>query len=140
MKKQIAGLALTLVLLLTGYGFAKDSQAVKADVLVKSGESWNGDPLPLYPKGTPEVTIMRITIPAGAVLPMHNHPVINAGVLLSGELTVTTDKNQVLRLKAGDPIVEVVGTWHWGKNEGAGPAEIIVFYAGEKDVPVTVKK
>ncbi len=138
MKKLIAGLA--LVLLLTGYGFAKDIQAVKADVLVKSEKSWNGEPLPPYPKGTPEVTIMRITIPAGAVLPMHTHPVINAGVLLSGELTVTTDKNQVLRLKAGDPIVEVVGTWHSGKNGGTGPAEIIVFYAGEKDVPVTVKK
>ena len=63
---------------------------------------------------------------------MHTHPVINAGVLVSGELTVITDSGQTLHLKPGDPIVEVVDTWHYGKNEGTDPADIIVFYAGEK--------
>jgi hypothetical protein len=45
-----------------------------------------------------------------------------------------------LHLKAGDPIVEVVDTWHYGKNEGKTPAEIIVFYAGTPDTPITVKE
>ena len=35
--------------------------------------------------------------------------------------------------------MEVVHTWHYGINDGDGPAEIIVFYAGEKDTPITVK-
>jgi hypothetical protein len=45
-----------------------------------------------------------------------------------------------LHLKAGDPIVEVVDTWHYGKNEGNTPAEIIVFYAGTPDEPITIKE
>ena len=73
-------------------------------------------------------------------MPLHEHPVINAGVLLSGELTVVTEDNKTLHLKAGDAIVEVVNKWHYGKNEGNEPAEILVFYAGTADKPISIKK
>ena len=116
------------------------SAKVTAKVLAKSTHSWNGNALPAYPAGTPEVSILRIQIPAGVTLPWHTHPVINAGLLISGELTVITRSGKTLALKAGDPIVEVVDTWHYGKNEGSEPADIIVFYAGVKDEPITVKE
>ena len=93
-----------------------------------------------YPKGEPEITILRIKIPPGSLLPLHKHPVINAGVLLSGELTVVTEDGKNLHLKAGEAIIEVVNTWHYGKNEGNVPADIIVFYAGTMDGPITIKK
>ena len=122
-----------------GHGFAGEAKA-SARVLAKSTHSWNGNALPAYPEGTPEVTILRIRIPAGVTLPWHTHPVINAGVLISGELTLTTRSGKVLEMKAGDPIVEVVDTWHYGENKGAEPADIIVFYAGTKGNPVTIKE
>ncbi len=87
----------------------------------------------------PEITILRITIPPHHVLPLHTHPIINAGVLLKGALTVVTNTGQILRLKPNGPIVELVNTWHYGKNDGNEPAEIIVFYIGEKDQPITIK-
>jgi hypothetical protein len=62
--------------------------------------------------------------------------VINAGVLMSGELTVVTADGKTLHLKAGDPIVEVVNTPHCGINEGKVPAEIVVFYAGAVDTRI----
>lgn len=138
MKKVLIGV--WVVLLLAGHGFAADGNAIAVQELAKSTASWNGSRLPAYPSGQPEVTILRISIGPGAVLPMHEHPVINAGVLLSGVLTVMTKAGATLNLKAGDPIVEVVDTWHYGKNEGSVPAEIIVFYAGIKGEPVTVKE
>ncbi len=58
---------------------------------------------------------------------------------MKGELTVITLDGKVLQLKPYDPIIEVVNTWHYGKNEGSEPAEIIVFYAGEKGEPITIK-
>jgi len=131
---------LLFTLLLSVPLFAQSDKKITAVTLVKSDTSWNGKPLPAYPAGKPEITILKITIPSKATLPIHTHPVINAGVLLKGELTVITKDNKILHLKAGDPIVEVVDTWHYGKNEGAGPAEIIVFYAGVKGSPVTIKK
>jgi quercetin dioxygenase-like cupin family protein len=106
--------------------------------LVKSTRSWNGESLPVYPQGQPEITILRISIPAGARLEMHSHPVINAGVLISGQLTVATAEGKTLHLKAGDPIVEVVNTLHYGINQGEVPAEIIVFYAGTAGAPLSV--
>ena len=108
--------------------------------LVKSAKSWNGELMPAYPPGQPEITILRISIPAGARLETHSHPVINAGVLLSGQLTVVTVDGQTLHLQAGDPIVEVVNTMHYGINQGKVPAEIVVFYAAAVDTPITVVK
>jgi quercetin dioxygenase-like cupin family protein len=105
--------------------------------LAKGTHSWDGAPLPSYPSGTPEITISRIVIAPGAVLPFHQHPFINAGVVLRGQLTVTTEHGRTLKLEAGDALIEVVHTWHRGENTGSEPVEIIVFYAGTKDTPVT---
>lgn len=117
-----------------------DSQTIRSIQLVQSERSWDGALLPAYPQGQPQVTILRITIPAGARLPMHHHPVINAGVLTRGQLVVTTADGKELRLAPGDPIVEVVNTPHQGFNPGSEPAEIIVFYAGQDGAPLAVKQ
>jgi len=138
MKKLVYGMCLAL--LLSSHAIAEEVSPYQAEVLSKTSTSWNGKALPDYPEGTPEVTILRVTIPPGAELPLHEHPVINAGVMLKGQLTVVTEDGKALHLKAGDAIVEVVNTWHYGRNEGDEPAEIIVFYAGVQGSPITVKK
>ncbi len=138
MKKILYGVC--LILLLSSYGWTIYADSVSVDVLAKTNCSWNEETLSAYPKGQPEVTILKILIPPKVQLPLHQHPVINAGVLLKGELTVVTKDNKTLYLKAGDSIVEVVNTWHYGKNEGNEIAEIIVFYAGIQGEPITIKK
>ncbi|MCP3941594.1 MAG: cupin domain-containing protein [Desulfobacteraceae bacterium] len=142
---KIKFLALCLVLAIFGTALASDKKTnqiaqkkAKTKVLIKTTHSWDGNPLIPYPQGQPQVTILRFSIPAGTSLPMHTHPVINAGVVISGELTVVTKTGKTLHLKAGDPIVEVVNTWHYGKNQGSEPVNIIVFYAGTKDLPITI--
>jgi len=132
--------ALCFVLLISRPVHADDPAGITSVTLAKTSSSWNGMPLPSYPEDRPEITILRITIPEGTKLPLHTHPVINAGVLLRGELTVVTRDDKTLILTAGDPIVEVVDTWHYGKNTGKGPAEIIVFYAGSPSTVITVKE
>lgn len=123
-----------------GNASAEDAADIRYEELTKTCQSWDGTPLPAYPNGSPEITIMRITIPAGASLPRHSHPVINAGVLLTGELTVIAENNQTLHLKAGEPIVEVVNKMHYGKNEGKEPAVILMVYAGTPDRKISVKE
>ncbi|MCF7869726.1 MAG: cupin domain-containing protein [Candidatus Omnitrophica bacterium] len=129
-----------LSLFLTLNVCAVDNAAIESRQLIKSSCSWNGQELPAYPEGEPQITILRIKIPAGAKLPMHKHPAINAGILIKANLTVITESGKVLELKAGDPIIEVVETWHYGQNKDDGPAEIIVFYAGAKKEPITIIK
>lgn len=136
--KKIALLA--LLLCLSTFAQARDTTpaTVTAEVLAHATQSWDGAALPSYPAGPPEIRILRIRIPAGAELPVHKHPVINAGVLLAGELTVITETGKQLRLEAGEAIVEVVEQWHYGRNDGEETAEIIVFYAGTDGLPITV--
>lgn len=138
MKKVLIGLGLCVSVIATASGQpAARTEVVK---LVESSKSWNGAPLPGYPAGTPQVTILKITIPPQTALKTHKHPVINAGVVLKGELTVSTETGETMIIKAGEPIVELVNIWHYGKNDGREPVELIVFYAGVEGTPITVPK
>jgi quercetin dioxygenase-like cupin family protein len=134
----------TVLLVLLGFSFCQPkenkSQSPSSEVLAESYLSWNGDSLPSYPVGKPKISIVKVTIPPHAILPKHYHPVINAGILLKGELTVVDEKGNTLQLKAGDPIIEVVNTVHYGKNEGDEPVEIVVFYAGTEGTALAVKE
>lgn len=134
------GLGYLFALLLSANVLADDALPYKVEVLAKSSASWDGTLLPNYPTATPLVSILRIAIPPGVQLPMHKHPIINAGVLTQGELNVYTEDGKVLRMKKGDALIEVVNTWHYGKNEGTETAEIVVFYAGAADTPLSVKQ
>ncbi|MBE0370906.1 cupin domain-containing protein [Pseudoalteromonas aurantia] len=130
-----------LMVLLSFYSTADEKHVpISVETIVKTTQSWNGNTLPAYPKGQPEITILKIAIAPGVTLPWHQHPVINAGVLLKGELLVTTKKGKKLKMTAGDPITEVIDTWHYGVNTGTDTAEIMVFYAGIENQPITIKQ
>jgi len=113
---------------------------IEAVTLIEASKSWNGDDLPQYPNGKPKITILKITVPPYSKLSIHKHLVINAGILTKGELTVVDEQNNTLHLKAGDALVELVNTCHFGENNGDLPAEIIVFYAGTEDLPITINE
>ena len=138
MKKLLYLLCLTIFV--SSQVSAEETRGASTVVLSKSSVSWDGQDLPDYTPGKPEITILQITIPPGSQLPVHKHPVINAGVLLRGGLTVASEDGKILRLKAGESIVELVNTWHYGRNEGDTPAEIIMVYVGKTGLPITVNK
>ncbi|MCL9780194.1 cupin domain-containing protein [Vibrio sp. S4M6] len=136
MKKLLVGIVFSLLV--------TTANAASSVDLNKSTKSWNGNDLPSISLTSPEVTIKEIIVEPGEKLPVHLHPVINAGILLSGKLTVYTEnKDKVLHLEAGTPnntIIEMVDTYHYGINEGKIPAKIVVFYVAEKDAAVTELK
>jgi quercetin dioxygenase-like cupin family protein len=138
MNKSIILFCLTSILLVSCY--SNKSNEIEVIKLLETSESWNGEHLPKYLDGNPKITILKAIIPPKTKLEMHKHPVINAGVLLKGELTVITEKSDTLRLKAGDAFSEVVNTWHYGINNSTKSTEIIVFYAGIEGSPITVYK
>lgn len=131
-------LALALCFCLTSLAAAHEGASVK--VLAKTTSSWDGTTLAPYPEGQPEITVLRITVPPKTSLALHRHPVINAAVLLEGELTVITEKEETLHVKAGEALVEVVEKWHYGRNDGDVPVVLVVFYAGTEGGAITVNK
>lgn len=117
-----------------------DIPGVEAQVLIKTTKAWNGRTLPGYGEGQPEISIVRYRFEPGASIPMHMHPVINAGVLLQGELSVRTKSGEEIRVKAGEPLVELFKEWHYGTNPGAEPVDLIVVYAGTVGTPLVIRE
>ena len=110
------------------------------EVLFRGNQTWNGATVPDYPDGSPEISIVKMTVQPGANLPEHLHPVINGGYVISGELTVWTEHGEETVFHAGDATLEVVNTWHASRNTGDTVTEIIVFYVGTPGVDITERR
>lgn len=111
---------------------------IRKNVLADTSVSWDDEPLPLYPEGQPHVTVMDIEVPVGARLAMHYHPMINAGVVMQGTLTVVAANGQRRHFHKGEAIVEIVDKPHYGINEGSEPVRLIMFYAGTEHQPLSL--
>ena len=130
-------LLLLLVSLLPIVALAhQDHGDVKLEILVQSDKSWNGATLPSYPTEQPQISVVKVTVPPHSKLKWHKHPSINAGYLISGEITVEAEDGTVRVVKAGEGLIELVDTLHYGRNDGDVVAEIVVVYAGVKGVPL----
>ncbi len=135
MKKCMTPLLIFSLIFIPFSGYSAGSETV-----IQTDTHWNGQAIhPLY-INHPQITMLKITIPVGEKLAMHKHPILNIGYLTKGELTVRSDTGEVLILKPGDPIVELVDRWHYGESTGPEDAEIIVTYVGEKGDDLSIKK
>jgi quercetin dioxygenase-like cupin family protein len=111
--------------------------AVQSTLVLKTTQSWDGTPL-TYPQGTPEITGMVITVAPGAQTGWHQHPVPSFALILEGELEVQLKDGRKHRIQAGEALAEVVNTLHNGRNPGATPIKLVVFYAGVQKVPLSI--
>jgi quercetin dioxygenase-like cupin family protein len=112
--------------------------AVKVTPLAKATSSWNGAPV-VYPKGQAEITGMLIEIAVGAQTGWHGHPVPSFALVLEGTLEVELRDGRKKRVGPGEALIEVVDTLHNGRNVGAQPVKLVVFYAGATGMPLTFK-
>lgn len=106
------------------------------ELLLKSDQSWNGA-LFSYLNGEAEITSVKLKLEAGKETPFHCHPVPTMGYILKGVVKLETPDGKSKIYKAGDSVIELMKQLHRGLALSE-QAEIIVFYAGVKDVPVTV--
>ena len=129
-----------LVLLFAFTFVAANGYAANSETVIKTNVYWNQEPIKPIHIDQPQVTILKITIPVGEKLSMHKHPMLNVGYMIKGELTVYSEKGEKLVLKAGDPIVELVDTWHYGENTGPEDVVLVVTYVGNKEEDLSIKK
>lgn len=59
------------------------------------------------------------------------------GVILRGEPTVIAETGAQRMFRAGEGIVELVGTRHYGENRGDGELELVMFYAGTQGMSLS---
>ncbi|RNC85299.1 MAG: cupin domain-containing protein [Balneola sp.] len=140
MKTKLFLFILSLSLCYVNPSFAQQADSVVVEILEKSSQSWDGTYLPNYPSGQPEITIARITLPPKYKLPVHKHPIPLGGIVLEGSITVTREDGVKKVFNAGDAVIELVNTWHYGMNEGDTPTVLLAFYVGTKDKPITINQ
>ena len=124
-----------------GSAFAEydDVAEVKVIELKRTSQSWDGVELPDYPVGKPELVVKRYVFPRGSKLGWHHHPVMNYGILQQGELTIIGLNGEEKTVKAGEAVVEMVGTIHHGENRGDKTVVLDMFYISQKGTPIAVQ-
>ena len=114
------------------------TKQVETTELIRTSQSWDGAQLPDYPQGRPELVVRKYVFPAGQKLGWHHHPVMNYGVLVQGELTIIAKDGAEKIVRAGEAVVEMVGTVHHGENRGTQPAILYMFYLSQEGLPLSV--
>jgi quercetin dioxygenase-like cupin family protein len=113
---------------------------IEVQQILQTTQSWDGTNYQSYPTGQPQLTVIRIKIPPNTALHWHHHPVISVGYVLSGELTLekrATGERTIVH--AGQTVAETVQTTHRGFTTNE-PVELVVFYAGQVGVPITINE
>lgn len=108
------------------------------DVLLQADGSWNGKAYTHYPTGQPQLTMLKVTIPAHTALPWHTHPFPNAVYVLSGTLTLQDrDSGKSKVFHQGDAFAESVDDVHRGVA-GDEPTVLLITYSGTPGVPTSI--
>lgn len=115
-----------------------DVKEVKTFELARTSQSWDGAELPDYPVGKPELIVKRYVFPSGSKLGWHHHPVINYGMMQQGELTIVGADGREKTVRAGEAVVEMVGTVHRGENRGSKPVVLDMYYVSQPGTPISV--
>jgi len=123
----------------SAFGKYDNVKEIKIFDLKRTSQSWDGVELPNYPVGKPELVVRRYVFPRGSKLGWHHHPVMNYGILQQGELTIIGLDGKETTVKAGEAVVEMVGTIHHGENRGDKTVVLDMFYISQKGTPIAVQ-
>jgi len=115
------------------------NQDVQVKTLLRTSTNSIGQPIQYPHEGTPEVSVLIVEIAPGKQTGWHKHPVPLFGYVLSGQVTVHLANGGKHTFRQGEAMAEAVKVLHNGVNEGTEPTKLLIFVAGEKDVPFTVK-
>jgi len=113
---------------------------VKVTKLLRTSTNVDGQTI-VYPRNAPaEVSILIVEIPPGKQTGWHKHPVPIFGYVESGDLTVKFADGTKRHFHPGDALAEAVNVLHNGINEGTEPVKLLIFVAGEKNMPFTIQE
>jgi quercetin dioxygenase-like cupin family protein len=112
-------------ILITGSAQAADAPKIDVQKIAHTSTTITGEKIVVPPN--PKVATSIAIFPPGAELPIHKHPYPHYVYVLEGNLTVfNVDTGKSFVAKRGQFVVETNANWHYGKNEGAVPVELLV--------------
>ena len=88
------------------------------------------------PEAVSEGVMGIAEFPPGMALGRHSHPGVEIGYVLSGELLLSVDGKEPLKLKAGDSYTVPAGVVHDAAKAGAGVTKALASWMVEKGKPL----
>ncbi len=137
MKNCFLLCTLLIVFLSAGAQYSGD---IKIERLLKTDTTETGQRIDYPQTDNEEVSILKVIIPPGKSTGWHKHLFPVFAYILKGTLTVQQEGGEKIRFKENSSISESINMYHTGMNEGKEPVVLIVFYMGEKDKPISIKK
>lgn len=105
-------------------------ERIEHRLVLQSGAAWNGQAYAYYPAGKPQISVMRMSLPAHSELPWHTHPMPNTAYILSGQLTIEDkESGETYQVRAGEALNETIDSAHRGYTTDEA-TELVIFYAG----------
>lgn len=123
-------------LLLSGSALATPMPVVEE--LYKASQTLGGRVV-VYPEGTPEMRVYRLTLPVGARIPLHTHPSPVVVVVEKGKLSnvrIVNGAEVTDTIEAGEGFLEGHPEEpHYVINTGTEPAISLVTFASVEGMP-----
>ena len=140
MLLKVFGASAAAVLLCSGYVLASPKPVVEE--LFTANRTLGGKAV-VYPKGTPEMRVYRLTLPVGAKIPLHIHPSPVVVTVEQGKLSnvrIVDGKEVIDIIEAGDGFLEGhPDEPHYVVNTGTEPAISLVTFASVEGMPNMVR-
>jgi quercetin dioxygenase-like cupin family protein len=106
---------------------------ISVEPLLETDQTILGDSF-AYPAGRARITSAVLTVPPGAIVPLHLHQVPLFVYILQGEIIVDYGSRGTRTYRKGDSFVEAFEWPHHARNGGKGNVKILTVYAGADGV------
>ena len=114
---------------------SKEVVGSTAKVVMKTTKTMVDKPLAYPQSGTPELTMMIVTMEPDGHTSLHKHPSPTAGFVMEGYVEVRAD-DKVLKVKAGETFLEPIDGPMQIWNTNTEVSKLVIFVAGTEGTPV----
>ncbi len=117
---------------------AQYNTGIKLEPLLKTDSTSIGQKIQYPSFANAEVSIYKITIPAGTSTGWHFHTFPVFAFVEKGTLTVEVKGHKTLTFSQGQSFSEVINILHNGTNHGTEDVVLFAVFLGEKGKPLSV--
>ena len=106
--------------------------------VLQASKTFTGQPIHFPQSNNQFVAVVAEVAPGGQV-GRHLHPNPLFVYMLEGTLTIEMEGHGTHAFSAGEGLVEVVNTWHNGRNLGDTPVRFLIVFAAQEGTPTIIR-
>ncbi len=106
--------------------------------VLQASKTFTGQPI-RFPQSDNQFVAVVAEVAPGGQVGRHLHPNPLFVYMLQGTLTIEMEGHGTHAFSAGEGLVEVVNTWHNGRNLGDTPVRFLIVFAAQEGTPTIIR-